>query len=58
MAWHPVGANPFSKPKLTTGHLEHGEQSTLEIISNPIIFIEEVVFENCVYILVLRISRG
>ena len=57
MAWHLVDANPFSKPKLTIWHLEHGEQSTVEIISNPIILIEEFVFENCVYISGLGISR-
>jgi hypothetical protein len=29
MAWHPVGANPFSKSNLTISHVGHGEQSTV-----------------------------
>ena len=39
-----------SKPKLTICHLEHGKQSTVEMISNPIVFIEEFEFENYMFI--------
>ena len=33
MAWRPVGANPFPKPKLTTCHLGHGEEPTVTNMS-------------------------
>ena len=51
MAKRPVGANPFSKPKLTICHVEHGKPSAVEdFISNSNIFFEEFVFQNRIFV--------